>query len=146
MSGSRSTVDLSSSSSAPGFHVFSIRPAAGELEPDANTRQYTTRRSHTKSRLGCSPCKTKRVKVRIPQQKRFFPWSLSNFSAMRNVRDAADARERTIHVAILQASQSTKRLRNAPKSQAKTLLLLTARLSPYRFQSPLRSWTGIRTS
>lgn len=51
---------------ASGFHVFAIRsrPVAGEVEdaPNANTKQYTTRKSHRKSRFGCNPCKRKRVK------------------------------------------------------------------------------------
>ncbi|KAK4502429.1 hypothetical protein PRZ48_005854 [Zasmidium cellare] len=54
------------SESAPGFHVFAIRPrlGAGQVEGalDANTKQYSTRKSHRKSRLGCNACKQKRVK------------------------------------------------------------------------------------
>lgn len=51
-------------STHPGFHVFSIRqkPSAEE-QRDPNTRQYITRKSHRKSRLGCAACKGKRVKV-----------------------------------------------------------------------------------
>lgn len=53
---------------AAAYHVFSIRPrengtGAALNVSDQYTKQYITRKSHKKSRLGCLPCKTKRVKV-----------------------------------------------------------------------------------
>lgn len=54
-----------SSGEAPAFHVFSVRNnhlLGAEPNPVQDTKDYVTRRTHRKSRAGCTTCKIKRVK------------------------------------------------------------------------------------
>lgn len=46
---------------APAFHVFSTK-ANQSQDAVQETKDYITRRTHRKSRAGCSTCKVKRVK------------------------------------------------------------------------------------